>query len=110
MSASPVFVVLVTGKLKPGFKEQFIANFKPLAEFVEKNEDGCYTYQLSFGNEDPDSLSIYERYISKEYVETVHWQSEPFKAFGAATRALGDIWETKAVVKYDETPVGFMAR
>ena len=70
---------------------------------------GCWTYVLSTG-EEPDLICIYERYESKEYLETVHWQSEPFKAFGAKNRETGIEWVEKSVVKYHETDLGFIFR
>lgn len=60
----------------------------PQADHVLANEDGCLSYQLSVSDTDPDALCIYERYVSKEYLETVHWQSQPFKAFGAGVRVM----------------------
>jgi quinol monooxygenase YgiN len=33
------------------------------------HEEGCLTYQLSTAEVDMDSLCIYERYVSKEYLE-----------------------------------------
>ena len=56
-----VYVVVVTGKLKPGQLPQFIENFKPLAQHVQKHEEGALTYQLSTGGDDPDRLCIFER-------------------------------------------------
>ena len=108
-AASPVYVVLVTGKLKEGQVEQFKLNFAPLAQHVREHEEGCFTYILSTG-EEPDRICIYERYISKEYLETVHWQSEPFKAFGAKNKDTGIEWIEKSVVKYHETDLGFASR
>lgn len=35
---------------------------------------------------DPDSFLIFERFITKEYLETVHWTSEEFKTFGQKMR------------------------
>jgi quinol monooxygenase YgiN len=108
-AASPVYVVLVTGKLKEGQVEQFKLNFAPLAQHVKEHEEGCFTYILSTG-EEPDRICIYERYVSKEYLETVHWQSEPFKAFGAKNKETGIEWIEKSVVKYHETDLGFASR
>ncbi|KAG1658647.1 hypothetical protein FOA52_006409 [Chlamydomonas sp. UWO 241] len=107
---NPVFVVLVTGRLKPGHRATFIQNFRPLAEFVAANEPGTLTYQLSIGTDDPDRICIYERYISKDYCETVHWASAEFRAFGTANREAGLEWESKEVVKMFQTSVGFMSR
>eukprot|EP00197_Chlamydomonas_leiostraca_P014466 CAMPEP_0202861862 /NCGR_PEP_ID=MMETSP1391-20130828/3110_1 /ASSEMBLY_ACC=CAM_ASM_000867 /TAXON_ID=1034604 /ORGANISM="Chlamydomonas leiostraca, Strain SAG 11-49" /LENGTH=146 /DNA_ID=CAMNT_0049541303 /DNA_START=74 /DNA_END=515 /DNA_ORIENTATION=- len=108
---APVYVVLVTGKVKPGQMGKFKEVFKPLADHVTEHEDGCLSYQLSVSETSPDELCIFERYVSKEYLEGVHWQSEPFKKFGAACREL-DLWEGKTVAKYwEEGPgaYGFMA-
>ena len=58
-----VYVVVVSGKLKPGQMEQFIENFKPLAKHVTEEEEGTLTYQLSTGGDDPDRLCIYERSV-----------------------------------------------
>ncbi|GAX79743.1 hypothetical protein CEUSTIGMA_g7184.t1 [Chlamydomonas eustigma] len=110
MSSNQVYVVVVTGKLKEGQMPQFIENFKPLAQHVQENEEGALTYQLSTGGDDPNDLCIYERYISKEYLENVHWQSAPFKQFGAKNAADGIHWELKQVIKYYETEVGFMSK
>ncbi|GFH11986.1 ABM domain-containing protein, partial [Haematococcus lacustris] len=82
------------------------------ADYVSAHEPGCLTYQLSVGEGDPDSLIIFERYTSKQYLEEVHWQSEPFKCFGAKVRE-ADLWESKEVTKlHEELPgaFGFMAR
>ena len=106
---SAAYVVLVTGKLKEGQMSQFRENFKPLAQHVKDNEGGCLTYILSEG-EEPDRLCIYERYSSKEYLESVHWQSEPFKTFGATNKETGIEWVEKSVVKYLETDIGFLSR
>ncbi|KAL6759801.1 hypothetical protein V8C86DRAFT_2565005 [Haematococcus lacustris] len=92
--------------------EDFKQAFKPLADYVSAHEPGCLTYQLSVGEGDPDSLIIFERYTSKQYLEEVHWQSEPFKCFGAKVRE-ADLWESKEVTKlHEELPgaFGFMAR
>ncbi|KAJ9527512.1 hypothetical protein QJQ45_025757 [Haematococcus lacustris] len=111
-ASGPVYVVLVKARVKPGRMEDFKQAFKPLADYVSAHEPGCLTYQLSVGEGDPDSLIIFERYTSKQYLEEVHWQSEPFKCFGAKVRE-ADLWESKEVTKlHEELPgaFGFMAR
>lgn len=108
-TAGRPFVLLVQGRLKEGQLPAFVEAFKPLAAHVTKEETGTLAYQLSFG-EEPDSLLIYERYISKEYLETVHWQAEPFKAFKVACEKAGIEWVSKQVTKYHEVDVGYMLR
>lgn len=105
-----VYIVLVSGKLKQGQAVKFQECFAPLAEHVTKHEEGTLSYQLSWGDEDPDSLIIFERYVSKDYLENVHWQSAPFKQFREDLAAAGVEWESKVVTKYWETGPGYMAR
>lgn len=47
------------------------------------------------------------RYTNKEYVETVHWKSDAFKAFQAALREAGVEWLVKQRVQYIEQDAGF---
>mmetsp|Transcript_28313 Transcript_28313/g.76469 ORF Transcript_28313/g.76469 Transcript_28313/m.76469 type:complete len:149 (-) Transcript_28313:424-870(-) len=106
------YVLIVSGTLKPGKMEEFKGYFQPLAEHVNKNEEGCLTYQLSIGEENPDSLVIFERYISKAYLEQVHWASPEFKKFQQNVQK-ADMWVEKSASKYNEAPTpqfGFMAR
>mmetsp|Transcript_32731 Transcript_32731/g.72305 ORF Transcript_32731/g.72305 Transcript_32731/m.72305 type:complete len:113 (-) Transcript_32731:603-941(-) len=109
-SESKVYVVLVVGTLKPGHIDTFVKNFEPLAKYVQDHEEGALTYKLSLGDKDPNKLVIYERYTSKEYLETVHWQSDAFKLFGQKNREAGIEWESKEVTTYYESEVGHMAR
>jgi quinol monooxygenase YgiN len=51
--------------------------FTPLAKHVTENETGCFSYKLSWSDSDPDSFIIFERYVSKEYLEDVHCKSSP---------------------------------
>ncbi|KXZ44241.1 hypothetical protein GPECTOR_70g471 [Gonium pectorale] len=105
-----VYVLLVKGKVKEGQAAAFEKCFTPLAKYVTENEDGCLSYQLSWGEEDKDSLIIFERYVSKEYLENVHWKSEPFAQFRKDLESNGVVWESKEVYKYYETGPGFPAR
>ena len=63
MDHDRAYVVVVSGKLKPGQMSQFIENFKPLAKHVAENEEGTLTYKFSTGGDDPDRLCIYERSV-----------------------------------------------
>jgi hypothetical protein len=47
------------------------------------------------------------RYKDKAYVEQVHWQSGPFKAFQEACKEAGIEWIEKSVVTYEEADIGF---
>jgi hypothetical protein len=46
------------------------------------------------------------RYTSKQYVESVHWQSEPFKRLKEGLGSL-DWVEPMAIRTYQERDVGF---
>lgn len=100
------FLVVVTGKLAPGHLEKFKEALKPLAAHVAENEEGCLAYELSVNADDPDSFIIYERYISREYVEQVHFLSGPFQTL---KQTLGTLeWVEPIVIKmYQEADVGF---
>ncbi|KAF5842471.1 hypothetical protein DUNSADRAFT_7081 [Dunaliella salina] len=106
------YVLIVYGTLKPGKMEEFKKYFQPLAEYVNANEGGCLSYQLSVGEENPDSLVIFERYISKAYLEQVHQESAAFKKFKEDVLS-ADMWVEKSASRYYEAPTpqyGFMAR
>ncbi|GLC39706.1 hypothetical protein PLESTB_000437200 [Pleodorina starrii] len=105
-----VYVILVKGQVKPGQAALFEKCFAPLAQHVTANEAQAYSYKLCWSDSDPDSFIIYERYASKEYLEEVHWKSEPFLQFRKDLEANGVEWITKDVTKYYETGPGFMAR
>lgn len=102
------FVLIVNAELKPGSKDSFLESFRPLASFVDKEESGCLAYKLSFGEKNPNQLIIYERYISKEYLEEVHWKSKAFEKFKSDCAEKNVEWITKEAVMYWETEVGFM--
>ncbi|GFR40776.1 hypothetical protein Agub_g1390 [Astrephomene gubernaculifera] len=105
-----VYVVLVKGKVKEGQAALFEKCFAPLAKHVTDNELGTLSYKLSWGDSDPDSLIIFERYTSKDYLENVHWKSEPFAQFRKDLEANGVEWVIKDVTKYYETGPGYMSR
>mmetsp|Transcript_18639 Transcript_18639/g.31784 ORF Transcript_18639/g.31784 Transcript_18639/m.31784 type:complete len:111 (+) Transcript_18639:69-401(+) len=110
MATGPVDVVLVTAKVFPGCMGKLKELYGPLAKHVEANETGCFTYKLSIGTEDPETLCIFERYESKEYFESVHLESALFKAFAAE---IPNMFESKSFTFYLEEPMGsfgFMAK
>lgn len=47
------------------------------------------------------------RYINKQYVEQVHWQSEPFKTFQRGCEEAGIQWLERNVTTYEEQDIGF---
>eukprot|EP00198_Chlamydomonas_reinhardtii_P003955 XP_001693291.1 predicted protein [Chlamydomonas reinhardtii] len=67
-----VFVLLVSGKVKEGQGPTLASCFQKLATYVEANEPGCLSYQLSFSDKDPDAFIIFERYTTAQYLEDTH--------------------------------------
>ena len=66
----------------------------------------CLAYQLSIGED--HKICIFERYTDLQYVEEVHWKSEPFLKFRSDMSGID--WQEKQVTKLDETDIGFMGR
>jgi quinol monooxygenase YgiN len=109
-----VFVLLVSMKLNPamGGLQTFKEAWSRLAADVKKREPNCLSYELCAGEEDENSIIIYERYVSKADLTLTHNEGIAFKAFG---KRLGE-GELKGLVLekskefYVETNVGFMSR
>ncbi|KAG2442297.1 hypothetical protein HXX76_002383 [Chlamydomonas incerta] len=105
-----VFVLLVSGKVKEGQASAFTSCFQKLATYVAANEPGCLSYQLSFSDKDPDAFIIFERYTSAQYLEDVHWKSEPFAQFRKDLEAAGVEWVEKSVTRFYENGPGYMSK
>ena len=109
-----VFVLLVSMRLNPamGGLKTFKEAWGPLAADVKKREPNCLSYELCSGEEDENSIIIYERYVAKVDLTSTHNEGVIFKAFG---KKLGE-GELKGLVleksksTFYETNVGFMSR
>lgn len=75
-----VYIILVKGKVKDGQGALFEKCFAPLAQHVAANETGCLSYKLSWDEANPDSFIIFERYVSKDYLEEVHCECKAIQA------------------------------
>ena len=86
IGASPrrVYVLLVQMKLNPalGGAKAFKAAWAALAADVKANEPNCLSYELCEDAADPDSIIIYERYVSPHDLDVTHAAGAAFKAFG----------------------------
>lgn len=110
MATSPVFSLLVTLTFEAAeHKEQFLNDFKPLAEYVKSSEPDTLAYEVLLSDKDPLEVMILERYKDKENAYlTVHKSSEPFLAFRPKLQAM----QEKGLVKvsgnsYLDSGVGF---
>jgi len=109
-----VYVLLVQLKLNPAmggaraFKEAWAA----LAEDVRKHEPACLSYELAEDTEDPNSIIIYERYLSKRDLDETHNSGAVFKAFGkrVGEGELKGLVVSKTKNFFIESNVGFMSR
>lgn len=90
-------------------KNNFIELFKPLAEHVEANEPGTMSYRLLESDKTPNRLFIFERYINKDYLSTIHNKSAPFLTFFENFQQLaGKGSATIEFETYNETEYGFI--
>ena len=109
-TSSVVFSLLVTAEFgSVERKEQFLKDFKPLAEYVQSSEPDTLAYEVLLSDKDPLQVMILERYKDKEnaYLK-VHRSSAPFLAFRPKLQAM----QEKGYVKlsgnsYIDSSVGF---
>ncbi|KAL4435247.1 hypothetical protein ABPG77_001929 [Micractinium sp. CCAP 211/92] len=92
-------------------RDEFIAVWKPLAEWVRANEAGTLGYEAMIADTDPLKVMVFERYISKEYFNDVHRTSQPYLAFKEQQAS----WRADHAVEvsgqsYFETGVGHMTQ
>ncbi|KAL4436634.1 hypothetical protein ABPG75_003773 [Micractinium tetrahymenae] len=111
-SVGPTFVLCVYLKFQnEQDRNEFIAAWKPLAEWVKANEAGTLGYEAMVADTDPLKVMVFERYTSKEYFNEVHRTSQPYLAFKEQQAA----WRADHSVEvsgqsYFETNVGHMTR
>lgn len=89
-TTSSVFSLLVTVQFDSvEHKEQFLEDFKPVAEYVQSSEPDTLSYELLLSDNDPLQAMILERYKDKEnaYMK-VHKSSTPFLAFRPKLQAM----------------------
>jgi quinol monooxygenase YgiN len=110
MATFPVFSLLVTLTFEAAeYKEQFLSDFKPLAEYVKASEPDTVAYEALLSDKDPLEVMILERYKDKENAYlTVHKSSGPFLAFRPKLQAM----QEKGYVKvsgssYLDAEIGF---
>ena len=59
------FVFVVTLQLKVGMRAAWLKEWSILAKYVKDNEPNTLTYEAVVSEEHPDTVLIYERYVSK---------------------------------------------
>eukprot|EP00877_Chromochloris_zofingiensis_P009655 jgi/Chrzof1/4943/Cz15g05140.t1 len=107
------FVVVVLAKpSKDQLQNLLIPEFKTLAKYVAENEEGTLCYELSVSDDENAAFSavINERYISKEYCDTVHMKSQAFQQFVDKLKAGGiDLFRDCQIITGTEQDIGFVS-
>ena len=112
-SSAPAFSLLVTLTFDTDqSKQEFMALFAPLAEYVATHEPNTLAYQVLESDQNPLQILLLERYADKQrdYLDT-HKSSTAFSDFRAK---LAVMQETKQVVlsgqSYVDGSVGYIKK
>ncbi|PSC70176.1 Extracellular basic protease [Micractinium conductrix] len=62
-------------------RDEFIAEWTPLAKWVKENEPGTLGYEAMVADTNPLKVLVFERYTSKAYFNDAHRTSQPYLAF-----------------------------
>lgn len=111
----PVVVIVVLKFASLEDRDECLAAWRPLAEYVRAQEEGTLAYEAVCQDKDAREVVIFERYISKDYMNNVHCASQLFKAFFAGYLAEDAPWRKDhpmelSLQTYNETGFGIMHR
>ena len=109
-TSSSIFSLLVTISFDSiEYKQQFLKDFKPLADYVKTMETDTLAYEVLLSDSDPLKVLILERYRDKEnaYLK-IHKSSVPFLAFRPKLQAMQEKGHvTISGNSYIDSGVGF---
>lgn len=109
-TSSSIFSLLVTISFDSiEYKQQFLKDFKPLADYVKTIETDTLAYEVLLSDNDPLKVMILERYRDKEnaYLK-IHKSSVPFLAFRPKLQAMQEKGHvTISGNSYIDSGVGF---
>lgn len=109
-TSSSIFSLLVTISFDSiEYKQQFLKDFKPLADYVKTSETDTLAYEVLLSDNDPLKVMILERYRDKEnaYLK-IHKSSVPFLAFRPKLQAMQEKGHvTISGNSYIDSGVGF---
>ena len=109
-TSSSIFSLLVTVSFDSiEYKQQFLKDFKPLADYVKTIETDTLAYEVLLSDNDPLKVMILERYRDKEnaYLK-IHKSSVPFLAFRPKLQAMQEKGHvTISGNSYIDSGVGF---
>lgn len=95
---TPVFAVIAQFEVKPGMREDFLAIARDDADHSVANEAGCLQFDICTSNDEPDLVTFYEVYQSREAFDA-HLETPHLDRFRQAFPALIEI----------ERPVRFLS-
>ena len=91
-------------------RDKYIEVWRPLADYVAKNESRALAFEFCIGRKDPCKVLIFERYISKEDYLDVHKSSPAYLEYKAAEGALGKRGPIiSSGTSYLESNIGYFA-
>ena len=109
-TSSSIFSLLVTISFDSiEYKQQFLKDFKPLADYVKTMETDTLAYEVLLSDNDPLKVMILERYRDKEnaYLK-IHKSSVPFLTFRPKLQAMQEKGHvTISGNSYIDSGVGF---
>ena len=104
-----VFFLGVTIKFKSvPDKEEFKNLFRPMADFVAKNEPNTLSYEMLESDKDSTQVFVLERYKTKHDYLEVHRKSKEFLRFREKLQAMLANGATLDGHSYIENGIGFV--
>ena len=112
-STSPPFSLLVTLQFtEDEYKNKFLQDFVPLADYVRNHEPQTLTYEALQSDQNPLQILILERYVDKEVAFLqVHKSSQAFLTFRPKLKSMQDAGHViVSGPSYVDTMIGFGQR
>ena len=95
-------------KTMPGRAREWIDAWTPLAKYCKEHEPRTLSYEASISDKEPDTVLIFERFVTKADLTDIHQLSAPFIAF--RSHPAQSVVLEKDGHSYYESNVGFMRR
>jgi quinol monooxygenase YgiN len=70
--------IVATIKVAPGRRDEYLKHLRAHAERCRANEPGTLQFEILAPHDDPDTVMLYEVYVSSEAFQA-HWTGESMK-------------------------------
>ena len=100
---------LLSTAFTPCCCRQWMALCSAIAAHCRSYEPSCLSYELYQDEHEPDSVMIFERYVTEQDLTVTHRQSAPFLALRQRTEE-GQLVKERWSRGYHESNVGFVSR